>query len=121
MDSSGPRAAAKIVFVGLSRHECPSFILQRALCRLDSILGMWGRFDAYGEMIVFPVHPRARITIMKLYHPFLTKLKASPVRLINIVGYHDMLIMEQNARLILTDSAGMQREAFFFAFPCVTL
>jgi UDP-N-acetylglucosamine 2-epimerase len=87
----------------------------------DNLHEILEAFLDVGEMIVFPVHPRARITIMKLYHPFLTKLKASPVRLINIVGYHDMLIMEQNARLILTDSAGMQREAFFFAFPCVTL
>lgn len=68
------------------------------------------------ESIVFPVHPRTR-QALKLYD--LTF--GSNVRLIDPVGYRDMIALEQSARMVLTDSGGVLREAFFFGIPCLTL
>jgi len=78
-------------------------------------------FLEIGEPIVFPVHPRTRRKIAQLDGTFGLERATRNVRMIEPVGYLDMLVLEQNARLILTDSGGMQKEAYFFSVPCVTL
>lgn len=85
---------------------------------LHAILGAFLDID---EPIIFPVHPRTHNKIQNFEPEFLCALKKSRVQLISPVGYLDMLILEENARLILTDSGGVQKEAFFFCVPCVTL
>ena len=74
---------------------------------------------AFGELdgsVVFPAHPRTQAALQR------HDLHPSPnVRLIDAVGYLDMLALEKHARLILTDSGGVQKEAYFFGVPCVTL
>ena len=82
-------------------------VLQRLLRALDTI----------GAPVVFPLHPRTRARLAAHDNG------KSPrnVRLVDPVGYLDMLSLEQHAKVILTDSGGVQKEAFFFEVPCVTL
>lgn len=78
-------------------------------------------FVKINEAIVFPVHPRTRKNIYNLGSELEKELEQSKIKLIGPVGYLDMLVLEQHARLIMTDSGGIQKEAYFFGIPCVTL
>ena len=69
--------------------------------------------------VILPVHPRTRALLAEM--GLLEKLASSNLRLIEPLGYLDMLVLEQNACKILTDSGGMQKEAFFFNVPCITM
>jgi UDP-GlcNAc3NAcA epimerase len=81
--------------------------------RLDHITKA---LDKVAEQVVFPVHPRTRTALNQLaWEP------PSHVQLIEPVSYFDMLTLEANARLIATDSGGVQREAYYLGIPCLTL
>jgi UDP-N-acetylglucosamine 2-epimerase len=75
-------------------------------------------FHELEEMIVFPVHPRTRSA---MEHLNLNPSPRSNIRLVEPVGYLDMVQLEQSARMILTDSGGIQKEAYWLKVPCVTL
>jgi UDP-N-acetylglucosamine 2-epimerase len=80
---------------------------------LRSILSAFGQVD---ETVIFPIHPR---TLNALKTANITI--PSNVKVIEPIGYLDMLMLEQNARIILTDSGGIQKEAYFFKIPCLIL
>lgn len=86
----------------------------------ENLRGILAAFVDCGETVIFPVHPRTR---SRMSDAGVQKLLsgARHVRLIEPVGYLDMLTLEQNARIILTDSGGTQKEAYFFGVPCLTL
>jgi UDP-GlcNAc3NAcA epimerase len=80
------------------------------------LAGIFAALNAIPETIVFPIHPRTRKAIAA------AKLAVAPnVRLIEPVGYCDMVALSGAARLILTDSGGLQKEAYWLGVPCVTL
>jgi UDP-N-acetylglucosamine 2-epimerase len=83
-----------------------------------NLLAIMRALGQAGETIVFPVHPRTR-QCLKQIGWYAGELPH--VLLTDPVGYLDMLVLERNARLILTDSGGVQKEAYFFSVPCVTL
>ncbi len=74
--------------------------------------------DVHREVpVVFPVHPRTR----KAAEQFGLGRFLQSIRAIDPVGYLDMVMLEKNALAIATDSGGVQKEAFFYRVPCITL
>ncbi len=68
--------------------------------------------------VVWPLHPRTRAV---LQNTGCLDTLARHVKLIEPIGYLDMVQLEKFAALIATDSGGVQKEAFFYQVPCVTL
>jgi UDP-GlcNAc3NAcA epimerase len=67
--------------------------------------------------VIFPVHPRTKKYLKK----FNINIHGSKIRLIEPVNYFDMLMLQANAMVVLTDSGGVQKEAYFLNTPCITL
>lgn len=85
--------------------------------RLASILKALERVcDEYGYPLIFPVHPRTAKAVKKIGVGV-----ASGIHLLKPVGYLDALRLQLGARLVLTDSGGIQEEACILRVPCVTL
>jgi UDP-N-acetylglucosamine 2-epimerase len=87
----------------------------------DNLRNIFQAFAEIREVIVFPAHPRTSKKIAALERAFSQEKVPGNLKMIEPVGYLDMLVLEENARLILTDSGGMQKEAYFFGVPCITL
>ena len=77
-----------------------------------------GAFSEVKETIVFPVHPRTEkfITVHRLDN----KIKDNVI-LTKPLGYIEFICLEKNAKKILTDSGGVQKGAYWFKVPCITL
>ena len=68
--------------------------------------------------VIFPIHPRTR----KMCEQFGIALNGQPaLKTIEPIGYHDSLRLAEAARLVLTDSGGLQEESTYFRTPCLTL
>jgi UDP-GlcNAc3NAcA epimerase len=87
---------------------------------LERLVAIVEALEATAESIrvVWPLHPRTRTVLSQT-----TRFEriSSKVTLIEPVGYLDMVQLEKYAALIATDSGGVQKEAFFYGVPCVTL
>jgi len=70
--------------------------------------------------IVFPVHPRTKQRLATAELLNLTQA-ADHIKLIAPIGYHDMLQLTKHAKIVFTDSGGLQKEAFWLHTPCITL
>jgi UDP-N-acetylglucosamine 2-epimerase (non-hydrolysing) len=87
----------------------------------DNIEYLKNIVDAFAELdqtLVFPVHPRTK-KMLKKYN--LYGRLASSIKLINPVGFIDFIKLMNNSKKILTDSGGIQKEAYILKVPCITL
>ncbi len=68
--------------------------------------------------VIFPMHPRTRKMCGRFGVAFDDSVS---LKIVEPIGYHDSLWLAENARLVLTDSGGLQEESTFFRTPCLTL
>lgn len=107
--------------VGLSPQDYLLATVHRAentdrLERLDGIMSALNLLADSGRVVVFPVHPRTRKQLGTLF------FTPSPrLLLIEPVSYLDMVRLEGMAHAIVTDSGGIQKEAWWLRVPCITL
>lgn len=88
--------------------------------RLRQIIEALTTIGSPASPVVFPLHPRTRQALNK--EGLLSLLEKHPgIRLVPPLSFLDMVMLEKQATLILTDSGGVQKEAYFHHTPCVTL
>lgn len=82
--------------------------------RLAAIVGALNTLHSSVESVVLPLHPRTRAAIAKAGLTL-------DVQVIDPIGYLEMVALLRRCALVLTDSGGVQKEAFFFGKACVTM
>lgn len=108
--------------LGLAEHGYIVATVHRAENTDDSsrLLSILEAFAIIDEPVILPIHPRTRKRIMELGRD-LPQFANGNLRFIEPLGYLDMVRLMQSARMILTDSGGLQKEAYWLGVPCVTL
>jgi UDP-N-acetylglucosamine 2-epimerase (non-hydrolysing)/UDP-GlcNAc3NAcA epimerase len=87
--------------------------------QLEELFNLFLSYAKDGLPFVIPLHPRSR---MMMDQQMLGELSQhSRFRIIQPIGYIDMVALETSAHTIITDSGGVQKEAYFAGVPCITL
>lgn len=87
---------------------------------VDSAETLATLFDALRDVaqtvpLVFPIHPRTRARIAEF------KISTSGIEITDPLGYIDFMALVRNARMVITDSGGVQEETTYLGIPCLTL
>ena len=89
---------------------------REANVRADRLARIADGLSRLPEPVLFPAHPRTRTALAG------SSVSLAPhVRLLDPLGYLDLAALASQARVILTDSGGLQKEAYWYGVPCVTL
>jgi UDP-GlcNAc3NAcA epimerase len=86
----------------------------------ERIKAIFKGLEACDKPIIYPVHPRMRSILNQPEMKDILK-NLNHLQLIDPVGYLDMIMLEKFSNKIITDSGGMQKEAFFLKRPCITI
>jgi len=113
------RAREQVPLESLTHHHPKKYFLatvHRAI-NTDSRENLQNIIDAFGQLslpVIFPIHPRTKMALggMKI---------SENIEITNPVSYLAMLTLTSNAHQILTDSGGLQKEAYWMGIPCVIL
>ena len=84
---------------------------------IDKIKNVLDAFEALDEKVIFPVHPRTKGLVKSLVE----KYHYDNIYFCEPMGYVDMLFFTKNAKKVVTDSGGLQKEAYILHTPCVTV
>jgi UDP-N-acetylglucosamine 2-epimerase len=85
---------------------------REANVRPERLARIAAALDRIDEPLVFPAHPRTRAALAGIAHRF------EPIE---PLGYLDFAALASQARVILTDAGGVQKEAYWYGVPCVTM
>jgi UDP-GlcNAc3NAcA epimerase len=93
---------------------------------IDVLLGILSALNEIsvsdGIQIVMPLHPRTANVIRSSQNADLEKIRTNErFSIIEPVGFLEMTLLEKHAKLVMTDSGGVQKEAFFMKKPCIIL
>ena len=105
--------------LGLANHDYAVLTTHRAE-NVDDPLRLEKMLDAIqrvGMLVIFPIHPRTRERLKE--HGI--DLNGTNIRTIDPVGYIEMLGLLKHAKMAITDSGGLQKEAFWSKIPCITI
>ncbi|MFN0097681.1 MAG: non-hydrolyzing UDP-N-acetylglucosamine 2-epimerase [Gemmatimonadaceae bacterium] len=83
---------------------------------LSRLAGIVAGLAALDEPVVLPLHPRTRAAMERAGLAWATNVRVQPP-----LAHHDLTQLLRNARLLVTDSGGLQKEAYWLAVPCVTV
>lgn len=121
-----PRAARQsdvLHRLGLSPGSYGAATVHRAANTDDAarLAGILEGLCTVGMPVVLPLHPRTREAIRRHGLDAALERQSGRVHVTEPLGYLDMLQLQQNAAVVLTDSGGIQKEAYYLGVPCVTM
>lgn len=86
----------------------------------ENLENIFKAFEQIDESIIYPIHPRTKKYLKE--YKFINWIQKMPrLHLVEPVGFLEMMVLEDNAKMILTDSGGVQKEAYWAKVPCITL
>lgn len=86
----------------------------------EALTAILSAFSTLKEIVYLPLHPRTKQKIVQFGLQNILE-QANNIKIVEPVSYLEMLLLEKHAKAIITDSGGVQKEAYFMKVPCITL